>query len=147
MPWSCGGHAFGNLWMADSASASSASKPTAAVALRVAYHSAAAAASTTASSRYSRSRATLACRVNAPTGFRPRHGGRRAGIDAIESRPNLCRPSSFSLGVNLVLEALNQFAGQRRTLFVRKAKRLSEKLPRIHGRRLALPPSLASGSG
>jgi hypothetical protein len=76
--------------------------------------------------------------VNAPTGFRPRDRGRHAGVDAIETRSNLGRPGSFGFGVHLVFEALNQFAGERGALFVRKAKRLSEKLPRVHRRRLSL---------
>src|SRR3989338_10504520 len=130
--------------MDDSASASSASKAAAAVALRTAYHSAAEAASTTASSRYSRSRATLGRRVNAPTGLGPWHSCGGAGVHSIEARPNFCGPCGFGLGVHLVFEALDQLAGERRAFFVGKTESLSKKLPRIHSRRLALPAKLAS---
>ena len=91
-----------------------------------------------------RNNVRVACHAQATEGIK---NAARAGVDTIEPCPNLCRPRSFGLGVHLVLEALNQFAGERRALFVRKLECLSKKLPRIHRRRLALPPNLASGSG
>ena len=124
VPWSYGGHALGNAWMADSASASSASNPAAAVALRAAYHSAAAAASTTAAGPPREYAAGL------PTTARSSPYRRRRHRDTPGSRSTRPRRPPRVRG-------LDQFAGERRALFVGEAERLNEQLPRIHGRRLA----------
>jgi hypothetical protein len=132
--WAKRGQASGSRPIADSAAASSSLNAAAAVGLRSAYQRAAASASSSASRRYSSCRATAGCRVDAATRLRPgnRLGGPR--IEPFESRPNLLRPSRFRVGIDFVIQALNQFARQRGSLFIRQAERLGQELFGIHDR-------------
>ena len=100
--------------------------------LRAAYQRAAASASWSASSRYSSSRVTAGCRVDATTRLRPgnRRGG--TGVDSIEPCANLGRPRRFRVGVYFAFETLNQLARERGSLFVRKSKRFYQELLGIH---------------
>ena len=89
---------------------------------------------------YSSSPATAGCRVDATTRFGPRNGRGGAGVDSIETGANLGRPRRFSVGVYFRFEALNQFAGERSSLRVRKSKRFGQKLLGVHVKRLARQP-------
>src|SRR5438876_9242406 len=118
--------------MADSAASISLLNAAAAVTLRSAYQRAAASASWRASSRYSSSRVTAGCRVDATSRLRPwnRRGG--AGVDSIEAGSNLGRPRRLGVGVYFGVETLNQLSCERGTLFVRESKRFGQELPGIH---------------
>ena len=123
--------------MAASAVSISSLNAAAAVALRSAYQRAAASASWRASSRYSSSRATSGCRVDAPTCLRPRN--RRGGprINAFEPRANLSRPRGLRVGVHFGVETLDQLARKRGSLLVRESKRFCQELSAIHSERVA----------
>jgi hypothetical protein len=125
---------FRRRTMADSAASISPLNAAAAVTLRSAYQRAAASASWRASSRYSSSRVTAGCGVDATTRFRPWncHGG--TGVDSIEPCPNLGRPRRFSVGVHFAFEALNQLASEGGALFVRKSKSFYQELLDVHTR-------------
>jgi len=118
--------------MADSAASISLLNAVAAVTLRSAYQRAAASASWRASSRYSSSRVTAGCRVDATTRLRPWNCRGGAGVDSIEPCANLGRPRRFSVGVYFAFETLNQLARQRGSLFVRKSKGFYQDLLGIH---------------
>lgn len=118
--------------MADWAASISLLNATAAVTLRSAYQRAAASASWRASSRYSSSRVTAGCRVDAPTRLRPWNRRGRTGVDSIEPCANLGRPRRFSVGVYFAFETLNQLARERGSFFVRKSKSFYQDLLGIH---------------
>jgi len=123
--------------MADSAASISPLNAAAAVTLRSAYQRAAASASWSASSRYSSSRVTAGCRVDATTRLRPwnRRGG--TGVDSIEPGANLSRPGGLSVGVYFAFETLNQLTSKGGSLFVRKSKRFDQELLSVHAKTLA----------
>jgi hypothetical protein len=104
----------------------------AAVTLRSAYQRAAASASWRASSRYSSSRVTAGCGVDATTRLRPWNCRGGTGVDSIEPCPNLGRPRRFSVGVYFAFEALNQLASECGSLLVRKPKSFHQELLGIH---------------
>ncbi len=114
--------------MADSAASISLLNAAAALTLRSAYQRAAASASWRASSRYSSSRVTAGCRVDATTRLRPWNCRGSAAVDSTEPRANLGRPSRFSVGVHFAFETLNQLARECRSLFVRKSKSFYQDL-------------------
>ena len=118
--------------MADSAASISLLNAAAAVTRRSAYQRAAASASWRASSRYSSSRVTAGCRVDATTRLRPwnRRGG--TGVDSIEACANLGRPRRFSVGVYFAFKTLNQLARECGSLFVRESKSFYQELFGIH---------------
>src|SRR5437867_1582903 len=118
--------------MADSAASISLLNAAAAVTLRSAYQRAAASASWRASSRYSSSRVTAGCRVDATTRLRPWNCRGRTGINSIEPCANLGRPRRFSVGVYFAFEALNQLASECGSLFVRKSKSFYQELLGVH---------------
>jgi hypothetical protein len=64
--------------------------------------------------------------VNAPAGFRPRNGCRGTGVDLFQARANLCGPRGLSLRIHVVVEALNELAGESGALFIRELKGLSK---------------------
>src|SRR5687767_3590632 len=123
--------------MSASAASISSLNAAAAVALRSAYQRAAASASRRASSRYSSSRATSGCRVDAPTCLRPRN--RRGGprVNAFEPRANFSRPRGLGVGVHFGVETLDQLARKRRSFLVRESKRFCQELCAIHSERVA----------
>lgn len=112
--------------------------------VRSAYQRAAASASSSASSRYSSSRVTAGCRVDATACIRPGNGRGGSRVDAIEPRTNLGGPRRLGVGVHLAFEALNQLAGERGSLFVRQSKCFDEELFGVHIERLARhsPPTI-----
>ena len=118
--------------MADSAASISLLNAAAAVTLRSAYQRAAASASWRASSRYSSSRVTAGCRVDATTRLRPWNRRGRTGVDSIEPRANLGRPRRFSVGVYFAFETLNQLACECGSLFVRESKSFDQELLGVH---------------
>jgi hypothetical protein len=90
-----------------------------------------------ASSRYSSSRVTAGCRVDATTRLRPwnRRGG--TSVDSIEPGANLSRPGGLSVGVYFAFETLNQLTSEGGSLFVRKSKRFDQELLSVHTKTLA----------
>src|SRR5260370_42110677 len=106
------------------------------------YQRAVASISWRAFSRYSSSRATAGCRVDATTRFGPWDGRGNAGVDSIETGANLGRPRGFSVGVYFRLKALNQFAGKRSSLLVRESERFGQELLGVHVKRLARQPAI-----
>jgi hypothetical protein len=136
--------------MAPSAVSISSLNAAAAVALRSAYQRAAASASWRASSRYSSSRATSGCRVDAAACLRPRNRRGSPRVNAFEARANLSRPRGLRVGVHFGIETLDQLARKRGSLLVGESKRFCQELPGIHSERVArlwtLPARSASSA-
>src|SRR5262252_7991111 len=117
--------------MANSAAASSASKPSAAEALRSAYHLALASASSRASARYSRLRATLGSRSNSPTRLRPGDGSCATYLELSDAPVNFLRPGGLRVVVDFCLETLDQFSGERRPFRFWQPEGLKQDLFRV----------------
>lgn len=47
-------------------------------------------------------------------------------VDLVETSPNLCGPRRFGVGVHFKVKAVDQFACERRALFVGKTQGFSE---------------------
>lgn len=95
----------------DSAAAlSSAAKAAAATSLRSAYQRAASSASLSASARNSSMRIEAGGTHDSATGLRPRNRFRLATFEAFNAPANFLDPSGFSIFIDLLIQALDQFS-------------------------------------